>query len=67
LPKKCSAEEKYLFVEQRVIQSFDDIAKLMAAVMGLAGIIKPEAVATAEATFRDSMEKANSQNGKQES
>lgn len=67
LPAKGSAAEKYLYVEQRVIQSVADIAKLMAAVMGLAGIIKPEAVAEAEAAFQRSMESAIAQTGQPES
>lgn len=66
LPAKGSGAEKYLYVSQRVIQSFDDVAKLLTSVLGLAGIIKAEAVEAAEAAFQSLMEQATTQGSESE-
>lgn len=64
LPPKASMQEKYLYVETHVVQSPQDIAKLMTGVFRVAGIIGEEAIAEVEATFQRALEKAFAEAGK---
>lgn len=61
LPPAGSAAERYSYVENRVIQSTDDLARLMAQVLGLGGFIKKEAVQDAEATFQRMLQQATAE------
>jgi hypothetical protein len=61
LPKKGSPAERYKFVENEVIQSLEDVAMLQVAVLRLAGIISPEGVEAAKASFRSFIREATTQ------
>jgi hypothetical protein len=64
-PPPNSVEERYSFIETHVIQSPEDLSKLMALVFRLSGLISEEAVAEAESTFQGIVERAFTQAGKQ--
>lgn len=58
LPVINSPEERYLYIETRVIQSAEDLTKLMTCVFRTAGMISKEAISEVDATFQRSMEEA---------
>ena len=63
-PPENSPAEKYAFIETHVIQSPEDLSKLMTSVFRMAGIISEAAVAEVDATFQRAMETAFAEAGK---
>lgn len=55
---ESKAALKNLYVETWVVQSTDDIAGLMSAVMLLSGIVDEETASAAEATFRSAVQES---------
>jgi len=62
-PPENSQAEKYAFIETHVIQSPEDLSKLMTSVFRMAGIISEAAVAEADATFQRAVEAAYTEAG----
>ena len=63
-PPENSPAEKYSFIETHVIQSPEDLSKLMTSIFRMSGVISEAAVAEVDATFQRAMEEAYVEAGK---
>lgn len=64
IPPEGTPEEKYNFIETHVVGAPVDLAKLMAGVFRVAGIISQEAVNEVDATFQRFIQDAYAEAGK---